>query len=97
VLQEQPAGVRSEQDEEAWGHAETMCKAALLSIIHDSLVDAYIPLPSGRAVWEALEARYGLSDAGSELYIMEQFHDYKMVDNRSVVEQAHEVQGLVKK
>ncbi|XP_021313834.1 uncharacterized protein LOC110434313 [Sorghum bicolor] len=73
-----------------------MCKVALLSIIHDSLVDAYIPLLSGRAVWEALEARYGLSDAGSELYIMEQLHDYKMVDIRSVVEQAHEVQGLVK-
>ena len=96
VLNEQPATVRSDEDEQAWGHAETMCKAALLSIINDSLVDAYIPLPTGRAVWEALEARYGLSDAGSELYIMEQFHDYKMVDNRPVVEQAHEIQGLVK-
>ena len=40
-------------------------------------------------MWEALEARYGHSNAGSELYIMELFHDYKMVDNRSVVEQAH--------
>jgi hypothetical protein len=30
-------------------------------------------------------------DAGSEMYIMESFHDYKMVDNRSIVEQAHEV------
>jgi hypothetical protein len=96
VLNEQPATVRSDEDEQAWGHAETMCKAALLSIINDSLVDAYIPLPTGRAVWEALEARYGLSDAGSELYIMEQFHDYKMVDNHPVVEQAHEIQGLVK-
>jgi len=71
VLHEQPTGVRSEQDEEACGHAETMCKAALLSIIHDSLVDAYIPLSSGRAVWKALEDRYGLSDAGSELYIVD--------------------------
>src|SRR6266508_3412526 len=27
---------------------------------------------------------------------MEQFHDYKMVDDRSVVEQAHEIQSLAK-
>jgi hypothetical protein len=28
---------------------------------------------------------------GSELYIMEQLFDYKIVDNRLVVEQAHEI------
>ena len=45
---------------------------------------------------DALEAKYGVSDAGSELYVMEQFHDYRMVDDRSVVEQAHEIQTLAK-
>ena len=47
-------------------------------------------------MWDALEAKYGASDAGSELYVMEQFHDYRMVDDRSVVEQAHDIQTLVK-
>jgi hypothetical protein len=47
-------------------------------------------------MWDALEARYGASDAGSELYVMEQFHDYRMVDDCPVVEQAHEIQALVK-
>jgi hypothetical protein len=42
-------------------------------------------------MWDALEQRYAVSDAGSELYVMEQFHDYRMVDDRSVVEQAHEI------
>jgi hypothetical protein len=40
--------------------------------------------------------QYGVSDAGSELYVIEQFHDYKIVDDRSVVEQAHEIQTLAK-
>jgi hypothetical protein len=31
-----------------------------------------------------------------ELYVMEQFCDYKMVDDRSIVEQAHEIQSLAK-
>ena len=41
-------------------------------------------------------AKYDATDAGSELYTMESFHDFRMVNNRSVVEQAHELQVLVK-
>ena len=47
-------------------------------------------------MWDALEAKFGVSDAGSELYVMEQFYDYKMTDERSVVEQAHVIQSLAK-
>ena len=36
-------------------------------------------------------SRPGVSDAGAELYIMEQFYDYRMTEERSVVEQAHEI------
>jgi hypothetical protein len=36
------------------------------------------------------------SDAGGELYVMEQFLDYRMVEDRSVVEHVHEVQALAK-
>jgi hypothetical protein len=70
--------------------------AALLSIIGDSLVDAYVQLPTRKATWDALEAHYGVSDASSELYVMEQFHNYQMVEVCSVVEQAYEIQALVK-
>jgi hypothetical protein len=59
-------------------------------------VDAYVLLQTGKAMGDALEAKYGVSDAGSELYVMKQFHDYRMVDDRSVVEQTHEVQTRVK-
>ena len=47
-------------------------------------------------MWDALDAQYGVSDACSELYIMEQFLDYRMVEDRSVVEQAHEIHTLAK-
>jgi hypothetical protein len=65
-------------------------------VLADSIVDAYVPLQSGKEMWEALEVKYGISDAGSKLYVMEQFHDYKIVNGRSVVEQAHEIQTLAK-
>ena len=37
-----------------------------------------------------------MSDADSELYVMEQFLDYRMVEDRSVMEQAHEIHTLTK-
>jgi hypothetical protein len=45
---------------------------------------------------DALVAKYDMTDVGSELYTMESFHNFRMVNNRSVVEQAHEIQILVK-
>ena len=48
------------------------------------------------SLWDALVAKYGATNAGSELYTMESFHDFRMVNNHSVIEQAHEVQFLVK-
>jgi len=65
-------------------------------VLEDTIVDAYVPLHTGKEMWDALEAKYGVSDAGSELFVMEQFHDYRMVDGCSVVEQAHEIQTLTK-
>ena len=37
-----------------------------------------------------------MSDASSELYVMEQFHDNRIVNDRSMAEQAHEIQTLAK-
>jgi hypothetical protein len=47
-------------------------------------------------MWDALVGKFRVTNAGSELYLMEQQYDYKMVENRSVVEQAHEFQTLAK-
>jgi hypothetical protein len=39
-----------------------------------------------KELWDVLTTKYSASDAGSEMYIMKSFHDYKMVDNHSIVE-----------
>jgi hypothetical protein len=33
----------------------------------------------------------------SKLYTIEQYHDYNMIDGKSVVDQAHEIQSMTKK
>jgi hypothetical protein len=47
-------------------------------------------------MWDTLNTEYGGSDAGTEMYLIEQYHDYKMVDGKSVVTQAHKIQCMVK-
>ena len=68
----------------------------MISVLADRLVDVYMHITDAKELWDALVAKYDATDAGSELYTVESFHDFRMVNNRSVVEQAHEVQVLVK-
>ena len=68
----------------------------MISALYTKYEKNYISCTLGKEFWDALEAKFGVSDAGSELYLMEQLYDYKMVENRSVVEQAHEIQTLAK-
>jgi hypothetical protein len=70
---------------------DILFRGLVISVLGENLVDSYIRLPTGKALWDALEAQYGVSDAGSELYMMDQFLKYRMVENRSVVERAHEI------
>jgi hypothetical protein len=56
----------------------------------------YLRYKIAKEMWDTLNTEYGGSDAGTELYIIEQYHDYQMVDGKSVVTQAHEIQCMVK-
>jgi len=57
----------------------------VISALDKKYVDNYIICTTAKELWDAFEAKFEVSDAGSELYLMEQLFDYKMVDNRSVI------------
>ena len=54
---------------------------AVQNVLSDHLFDSTLLIKDAKTLWDHLNATYGASDAGSELYIMESFHDYKMVAN----------------
>ncbi|WVZ77035.1 hypothetical protein U9M48_024938 [Paspalum notatum var. saurae] len=68
--------------------ADNLFRGAVISVLADKYMDSYLSFKTGNALWNVLEEKFGVFDAGSELYIMEQLYDYKMVDNRSVVKQS---------
>jgi hypothetical protein len=67
----------------------------ILSLLSDQRCDVYVKYSVACEVWEALDCKYAESDAGHELYVNDQYHNYRMVDDRPIVEQAHEIQLLV--
>jgi hypothetical protein len=75
-------------EEKSFEAADNLFKGAVIRALAENIVDSYMTLLTGKEMWDALAEKFGVSDAGNELYIMEQFHDYKMVDNHSVVEHA---------
>jgi hypothetical protein len=84
------------EEERAFDASDNLFRGAVISSLANKYADSYITCTSAKQLWDALDEKFGVSDVGSELYIMEQLFDYKMVENRPVVEQAHEIQPLAK-
>jgi len=95
VVAGKPEGSTPE-DANAFDRADSFFPGAIISVLVENLIDTYLSLPTGKEMWETLEAQFGVSEAGSELYLMEQFLDHKMVEDRPIIEQVHEIQALSK-
>nr|BAK03085.1 predicted protein [Hordeum vulgare subsp. vulgare] len=91
-----PTGTISREHEKMFAGATILFLGAVISMIGDKLVDAYLHMHVAKDLCEVLESKFGVTDGGSEMYVMEQFHDYKMFDNRSILEQAHEIICIAK-
>jgi hypothetical protein len=68
----------------------------VVEVLTETLQDTYLRYKTAKEMWDTLNIEYGGLDAGTELYIIEQYHDYQMVDEKSVVIPAHEIQCMVK-
>ena len=82
VSKGKPASTLSEKDVKEYNNANTLFVGAVLGALVDRLQDVYLNHKEAKALWDALNAEYGGTDAGTELYIIEQYHDYKMVDGQ---------------
>jgi hypothetical protein len=76
--------------------ADNLFRGIVIGALVSKYVDSYLTCTSAKELWDALDEKFDVSDAGSKLYIMEQLFDYKTVENRPVVEQAHEIHALAK-
>jgi hypothetical protein len=85
-----PEGTISGEDQKRIEEANTVFVGRILSILTDRLCDVFMHIEDGKELWDALDTKFGAADAGSELYILESFHDFKKTTALPVVQQAHE-------
>jgi len=86
----------SEKELQEFTVATMIFVGCVLSVLSHQLCDVYMNIKSAAELWETLEHKFGAADAGHKLYVMEKYHDFKIVKNRSVVRQAHEFQLIVR-
>jgi hypothetical protein len=67
----------------------------VVGVLTETLQDTYLRYKTVKEMWDTLNTEYGGLDVGIELYIIKQYHDYHMVDGKSVVTQAHEIQCMM--
>jgi hypothetical protein len=59
------------EEEQAFMAANNLFRGTVISVLTENLVDFYLTATSSKELWDALETKYGVSDTGSELYVME--------------------------
>jgi len=68
-----------------------ICRGHIWNSMSDALFDVYQGLESAKELWEALENKYIFEDASSKNFIVNQFNNYKMVEEHFVLDQLHEI------
>ena len=76
---------------------ELICRGHILNSLLDHLYDLYTSIKSPKEIWNTLEAKYKTKKIGTNKFIIQKYFDYKILDNISVLDQAHELQILVNK
>ena len=78
-----------------WDEANYTCRGNILNLLSDSLFDMYVPLKSARQIWKELERQYKTEDTGNKSYLVSNYFDFKMVDDKPILGQIHDLQLIV--
>ncbi|XP_077209943.1 uncharacterized protein LOC143845466 [Tasmannia lanceolata] len=76
---------------------ELLCRGQILNTLSDRLYDLFTGIKSASDIWNALELKYKAEEEGTNKYLIAKYFDFRMVDNKLVLEQIHELQVIVNK
>lgn len=87
--------VAETRDRHKWDNDDYICLGHILNGMSDSLFDIYQSSPSAKDLWDKLETRYMREDATSKKFLVSHFNNYKMVDDKSLMEQLYEIERIL--
>ena len=68
-----------------------LCKNYILNGLDNMLYNVYSVKESSKALWESLDLKYKIEDAGEKKFTIGRFLDYKMLDSKTVMIQVQEI------
>jgi hypothetical protein len=79
-----------------WEEKDGVARAAILAALANTLFDVYSSESfTAKLLWEKLDQTHNTDSQGLEKYSVARFLDFKLVDTKSMTEQAHEFEMLV--
>ncbi|XP_060186528.1 uncharacterized protein LOC132615941 isoform X1 [Lycium barbarum] len=79
---------------EAWNHSDFLRKTYILNGLDDGLYNVYSGCKTSKELWNALDKKYKIEDAGLKKFVAAKFLDFKMVDHKFVMSQVQELQVI---
>jgi hypothetical protein len=76
VSEGKPEGELSPEKEKEYSEANTIFCGAVVGVLAETLQDTYLHYKTAKEMCDTLKTEYGGSDVDTELYIIEQYHDY---------------------
>ncbi|XP_052625720.1 uncharacterized protein LOC128132793 [Lactuca sativa] len=77
--------------------SEELCVGHIKNSLSDRLYDLYSPVKDPKELWNALELKYKAHEEGTNKYHVSKYLEFQMVDDKSIMEQVHELQVMVNK
>ncbi|XP_022042282.1 uncharacterized protein LOC110944946 [Helianthus annuus] len=74
-----------------WENDNYICLGHILNGMSDPLFDVYQNVETAKLLWDTLEAKYMAEDSSSKKFLVSNFNNYRMVDERPVMEQYNEL------
>ena len=59
------------------------------------LFDLFFINKSAKSIWETIEKKYGSDDVGKKKYVTGKWMQFRMVDDKPIMDQVHEYENLV--
>ena len=79
---------------EKWTADDFICKNYILNGLSDNLYDYYTTFNTAKDVWDALQKKYDIEEAGAKKFTVSRYLKYQMTDDKSVEAQSHELQKI---
>ena len=80
---------------EACNHSNFLCSNYILNGLSDTLYKVYKVKTTSKELWESLDHKYKIEDAGSKKFLVARFLNFVMVDSKPLMSQVEALQLII--